>query len=358
MTRPVPRLRRSDCHSPGIRRDRRGRGFSYRWPDGRRVTDPDVLARITALAIPPAWNDVWICPWPHGHIQAVGTDKAGRRQYRYHDAWRVLRDHQKFEQVVSFGRALPRLRDAVERDLAGTGVTESRVVAAATRLLDLGLFRIGGEQYAQEHETFGIATLQRRHVRLHQGEVIFDYPAKGSIERIVSISDPASLEVVRLLKAQRGRSADANLFAYKSGQRWVDMRSADVNTYIRQAAGGEYSAKDFRTWSATVLAAVHLAAGTGPAPLSVNRRRHVARQAVREVSEYLGNTPAVCRNSYIDPRVFDRFEGGETVASALGHLGAARDIARRDVRERIEAAVVELLEEEPADNRTAAEQVA
>ncbi len=228
---PVPRLRRSDCHAPGITRRRQGRGFSYRWANGERVDDPDVVDRIRRLAVPPAWTDVWICPWPQGHIQAVGTDDAGRRQYRYHDDWHAQRSREKFERVLTFGRALPDLRTVVDRDLAGTRPTHERVLAGAVRLLDLGFFRIGGEEYAHQHETFGIATLQKCHVRLHGGEMVFDYPAKGSIERTVSVRDPEVFRLLQSLKRRRGGSQ--NLFAHRTGSQWVDVRSTEINAYIR-----------------------------------------------------------------------------------------------------------------------------
>ena len=185
----VARLRRSDCSGPGITRRRRGRGFSYAHPDGKPVTDKETLLRIRGLAVPPAWSDVWICPWPHGHIQAVGIDAAGRRQYRYHDQWRTDRDREKFERVLDFAAALPELRATVRRGLAKDGLGRERVLAAVVRLLDVGFFRIGGEEYAQEHETFGVASLRKEHVRIHDGLMVFEYPAKGSIERTLEISD-------------------------------------------------------------------------------------------------------------------------------------------------------------------------
>jgi DNA topoisomerase-1 len=340
----VPRLRRSDCHAPGIGRRRRGRGFSYHWANGEPVTDGDILARIAALAIPPAWTDVWICPWPHGHIQAVGTDKAGRRQYRYHDTWRVLRDRQKFERVLGFGQALPSLRTAVERDLAADGAGATRVVAATVRLLDLGFFRIGGEQYAAENETFGIATLRKSHVCIKGDEMVFDYPAKGSIRRLVSISDPGALGAIRSLKRRRGGSD--NLFAYKQGARWTDLHSDDINAYIRHVADGEYTAKDFRTWSGTVLGAVELGNRARPGVMTASARKKAMAEAVKEVSQYLGNTPTVCRKSYIDPKVLDRFDDGDTIAATLRRLGDRCDITDRQVREKIESAVIDLLDDE------------
>lgn len=340
----MTRLRRSDCHAPGIERRRRGRGFSYRW-DGQSLSDPETLDRIASLAIPPAWVDVWICPWPHGHIQATGLDSAGRRQYRYHDAWRILRDRQKFERVLDFGRALPQVRSIVEADLAAEAPTRDRVLAAVVRLLDLGFFRIGGEQYAREHDTFGIATLRKDHVTMHEGALTFDYPAKGSIQRTITVSDPEALDLVRILKRRRG--GGDNLFAYKSGNFWRDIRAEEVNSYIRATSGGDFSAKDFRTWSATVLGAVELARAASLGVLTSNHaRQRASRAAVKTVSEYLGNTPAVCRSSYIDPKLFDRFDSGETIAPLLDTLASSPDLNDRTVRESIEQAVIAMISDD------------
>jgi DNA topoisomerase-1 len=253
----MARIRRSNCNEPGISRRRRGRGFSYHLPDGSLVDDPEVLSRIRALAIPPAWNDVWICTWPNGHLQATGMDNAGRRQYRYHDDWRKRRDVEKFERVREFGRVLPSLRQTVERDLQRRGLGKRRVVAAAVRLLDIGYFRVGGEQYAEENDTYGVATLLKDHVRRQGDRFVFDYDAKGSKMRFVEVDDPMLLPVLERLK--RRRSGGDCLLAWKRQDHWVDVTSADINAYIKAAAGDGFSAKDFRTWSATVLAAVGLA---------------------------------------------------------------------------------------------------
>jgi DNA topoisomerase-1 len=319
---------------------------------GDPVTDLETLDRIAKLVIPPAWRDVWICPWPHGHIQAVGTDSAGRRQYRYHDAWRILRDKQKFERVLEFGRALPALRAEVDRDLHAEGAGRDRVLAGAVRLLDLGFFRIGGEQYAHENETFGIATVRKEHVTVGNGVVTFDYPAKGSIQRVVTVSDAAAIELIQVLRRRRGGSE--KLLAYKDGARWCNAKSDDVNAYIREAAGGEYSAKDFRTWSATVLAAVELATAADMGPMSKSARKRAARQAVETVSEHLGNTPAVCRASYIDPKIFDRFDSGQTIYEDLARLGGPVDVVDLDARGTIEEAVIDLITDEPHTRRVGA----
>ena len=339
----MARLRRADCSGPGIRRRRRGKGFEYLEEDGRRITEPSVLDRIRELAIPPAWEDVWICPWPMGHIQATGTDAAGRKQYRYHDKWRERRDAQKFEEMIGFARALPRLRERVARDIRRRGMPREKVLAAAMRLLDRGFFRIGSENYADENETYGIATMGKRHVTVEGDQVTFDYEAKGRQRRVQSIDDREVAEVARTLKKRRGGGEE--LLAYKEGGRWIDVKSTDINAYLKQAAGGDFSAKDFRTWSGTVLAAVALAVA-GMASDTTTARKRAKSRAVKEVARYLGNTPAVCRASYIDPRVFDRFDGGLTIGGALPEL--VEDTAPwPDVQRAVEEAVLDLI----ADNR-------
>jgi DNA topoisomerase IB len=314
----------------------------------RRITDPETLERIRALTIPPAWEDVWICPDPNGHIQALGTDARGRRQYRYHDEWRRRRDREKFDQMVEFARQLPTVRRRAARQLQGHEPTRERVLAAAVRLLDRGFFRIGGEEYAEENGTYGLATMRKGHVRLEPGNVVvFDYPAKGGKRVLQSVVDPEVHRLVGELKQRRGGSDE--LLAYKNGRRWHDLRSPDINEHVKDLAGGDFSAKDFRTWSATVLAAV---AVSGPDVDSSSRaaRKRSVRDAVEEVSAYLGNTPAVCRTSYIDPRVFDRFDAGITVAALLERLPAA-EVADPVGRAAIERAVLDLIsdEEPPPD---------
>jgi DNA topoisomerase-1 len=332
----VPRLRRADCSKPGLRRRRAGRGFVYLDVQGNRVTDPDTLARIEALVIPPAWDDVWICPDPYGHLQATGVDAAGRRQYLYHSVWRIKRDRLKFDHMVSFGRALPAMRRRIAKDLARPELDRRRVLACATRLLDLGFFRIGTEGYAEQNQTYGLATIRKEHVRIKGSTVEFDYVAKSGKQRFQSIADPAVLDVVRALK--RRRQGGPELLAYRDGDGgWCDVKSADINAYIKEITGGDFTAKDFRTWNATVLAAVALAV-SDEAQSAAARKRAVAR-AFGEVSHYLGNTPAVCRASYVDPRVVDRYESGVTVAGALRRLGTQREVER---------AVLDLLDDAPA----------
>jgi DNA topoisomerase I len=349
----VARLRRVDCSSPGIQRRRRGRGFEYRDEGGRLVKDPEVIERIRALAIPPAWRDVWVCPYPMGHIQATGVDAAGRKQYRYHDRWRERRDREKFDSMVEFGRALPRLRDRVARDLARGDLSREHVLGGATRLLDRGFFRIGSEGYAEENDTYGLATIRKDHVVIRDDAVVFDYDAKGGVRRQQRVADPEVLELVRALKRRRGGGRE--LLAYRTGRRWTDIKSADINHYVKGASEGDFTAKDFRTWNATVLAAVALAVSAPAAAGSKTARKRAAKRAVDEVARYLGNTPAVCRASYIDPRIFDRFDGGLTIAGVLPEL--AENPGEWGTAQRpVEEAVLDLIagdEASPAVERAA-----
>jgi DNA topoisomerase I len=333
------RLRRSDCAGPGITRSRRGRGFTFVDARGRSVDDSDVLERIRALAIPPAWKDVWICPDAAGHLQATGIDAAGRKQYLYHADWQRLREREKFVRMTRFARALPRLRRIVAAELREPSAKREQVLACAARLLDVGLFRIGGEEYAEDSGGLGLATLGKEHVALRGPVMVFDYPGKGGVRRVHVIEDPLALELVRLLK--RRRSGGPQLLAYRNGAGWTDVRSDEINDYLKQHMGEDFSAKDFRTWNATLLAAVALAAA-GDAAASNAARKRAINDAVHGVAALLGNTPAVARRSYIDPRVIDRYLSGHTIASAVG---GARELERSGerVRRRLERAVLDLL---------------
>jgi DNA topoisomerase IB len=336
------RLRRSDVHGPGWTRRRAGRGFAFYDTEGRLIKD-ERLDRLRALAIPPAWKDVWICPWPNGHIQATGVDVAGRRQYRYHDLWRAKRDAQKHERVLQIASQLPDVRDQVADALAGEGLTRERVLAAGVRLLDLGSFRVGSEQYAEDNGTFGLATLRREHVRVRGEQVFFSYTAKGGIERELELTDRPTAVVVRELLA-RPEGTGEDLLGYwveddDGGRAWHDVTSTEVNAHLKELSGAEITAKDFRTWSATVLMAATLAEAAPPAT-KTGRKRTVSA-AYKRVSEQLGNTPAVCKASYVDPRVVDRFENGETIADALGEAARARD--DRQAQRVLEGAVCRLL---------------
>jgi DNA topoisomerase IB len=339
VAEPVVRLRHVDPSSPGWSRRRRGRGFEYLDVAADRITDAETLERIRALAIPPAWKNVWICPWPNGHLQATGTDAAGRLQYLYHPEWRASRDREKFERMLVFAASLPALRTRVADDLGSRGLRRERVLACATRLLDRGFFRIGCEEYVEENGTFGLATLRKRHVRLpRDGSIVFSYVAKGRKPRTLRLVDDDVRPVLRSLKARPG---GRELFTYRNGVGFVPIRSNDVNAYVREATDGPFSAKDFRTWHATVLAAASVAV-LGRRVRTRAARERVAVRASREVARYLGNTPAVCRESYIDPRVFERFYEGRTIELDLDALAERFTGADCDLGA-AEAAVVRLL---------------
>jgi DNA topoisomerase IB len=337
---PMPRIRRVSCSGPGIARRRRGRGFEYRDEDGRRITQPAVLDRIKALAIPPAWKDVWICPYPMGHIQATGFDAAGRKQYLYHPEWRARQDQRKFDSMLDFARALPRMRRRAARDIRRDGMPRERALACAVRLLDRGFFRIGSEGYADENDTYGLATMRKRHVTVEGDRIVFDYEAKGGLRRMQSIVDPEAVAVVKSLLRRRGGGHE--LLAFKQGRRWVDVRSADINEYVKAVSGGDFTAKDFRTWNATVLAAIGLAVSAPAALGSKAARKRAIVRAVKEVAHYLGNTPTVCRASYIDPRVIDRFEDGLTIGGVLPDL-IGDDTAWPELHGAVEEAVLDLI---------------
>jgi DNA topoisomerase I len=325
-------------NGPGYRRRRAGRGFSYTDTDGAPIKD-ERLDRIRSLAIPPAWKDVWICPWPNGHIQATGVDAAGRRQYRYHDQWRARRDAEKHQRVLEIAHQLPDVRDAVVAALRTRGLNRERVLATAVRLLDLGTFRVGSEQYEEENGTYGLATLKRDHVSVRGERTFFSYTAKGGIEREVEITDRPTATVVRQL-LERPADAGEDLLAYQLDDgTWRDVISAEINAYLKEISGAEISAKDFRTWNATVLMAAALA--ETPTPKTKTARTKAVRAAYVRVSEQLGNTPAVCKASYVDPRVVDRFEDGETVVEALRAVASTE--GDRDAQRTLEQAVCQML---------------
>lgn len=309
-----------------------------------------MLERIAELVIPPAWRDVWICMDPFGHLQATGVDAAGRKQYLYHAHWRAHRDRRKFDSMLAFGAALPRLRRGVARDLKADGgrrlpveqLTERRVLACAVRLLDLGFFRIGSEDYAERNESYGLTTMLREHVTIGEREVTFDFPAKSGQRRVQAIADPQALAILAALKRRRTGS---QLLAYRALDGWRELTAEEVNAYLKRKLDGPFTAKDFRTWNATVLAAIALASAEDTRGRGARERE--VKQAIKTVAAYLGNTPAVCRASYVDPRVIDRFQAGVTIARAIGRAGP--NLGRARVRTRVERAVLELLEDAVED---------
>lgn len=305
----MPRLRKVSPQSRGWTRRRAGKGFVYLDENGERLGGADV-ERIRSLAIPPAWENVWICPLPQGHIQAVGTDVAGRRQYLYHPVWRLKQDQTKFDRVLAAAAKLPAARRRILNDLTLEGMPRPRAAATAVRLLDLGYFRIGNDAYTQDNGSFGLTTLERQHVRRRGEVIVFTFVGKSGIEHTIEIDDAAA--IAALDRMRRRKSASKRLLAYQDARRWADLDSTVVNAYLADLLGGELTAKDFRTWHATVLAALALGASDEPGDTKASRKRAI-KAAVDEVAGYLGNTPTIAKNSYIDPRVLDRYESGSTV---------------------------------------------
>ena len=300
----VPGLVRSDPHGPGITLLRGADGVRYLDPAGAEITDAATLGRIRALRIPPAWADVWISPDAAGHIQATGTDSKGRLQYLYHRLWREQRDVQKFGHMLRFADALPQLRTAAADDLRHRGLTRDRVAASVVRLIDLGMFRIGGERYAELDHHYGATTLRKQHVRVTRDGIMFDYTAKWGKQRTIVIRDNLVQPTIRAL-ARVENDLDP-LWCYEQDGRWHILHSRDVGNYIAARAGGHFTAKEFRTWNATVLMALVLA-NAGPSATPQSRKR-VISASVREVARALGDTPAVARSSYIDPRLVTHYE--------------------------------------------------
>ena len=301
----VPGLVRSDPRGPGIARLRSPDGFRYRDPVGAEVSDAETLLRIGQLVVPPAWERVWISPDPLGHIQATGVDSRGRTQYRYHQLWREQRDTEKFAHMLRFASALPALRTATTQDLNRPDMNRERVVAGAVRLIDLGLFRIGGERYAELDHHYGATTLEKRHVTVTPDGLLFDYIAKEGKRRSITLNDPAVLPTMRTLA--RSDNGLAALFCFQeTGSAWHPLHSHDVSAYVAKHAGGHFTVKEFRTWNATVLMALLLTAADRPS--SARGTKIVINASVRGVADWLGDTPAVARASYIDPRLITRYE--------------------------------------------------
>ena len=331
----MPRLRRTSPEDPGWTRRRAGKGFVYLDESGKRLSAKRAQ-RVKDLVIPPAWEDVWITPHENGHLQAVGTDEAGRRQYLYHPEWRTRRDAAKHDRMLQFGRALSRAREKVLTDLGTDGMALDRACAVAVRLLDLGYFRVGNDVYADKHGSFGLTTLERRHVRKQGKVLVFCFVGTSGVEHRVEIDDPATVAALETMRRRRG--GDDSLLAWKDGRTWRSLDSARVNDYVRDSTGLEATAKDFRTWHATVLAAAALAETQEPGESKASRKRAVSG-AMKEVAEFLGNTPAQARASYVDPRVIDAYEEGEPI-----HGTTRRRYSKADDRQAaLERAVLRLL---------------
>ena len=287
---------------PGIRRRRRATSFYYVNDRGHRVRDARTLERIKSLVIPPAWTDVWICPYPNGHLQATGYDKAGRKQYRYDERWREAQDHAKYQRLVRFAHALPRIHKRIAADLRRQGLPRRKVLAGVIRLLETTLIRVGNEEYAETNHSYGLTTMQDRHAKLTAGKVQLDFRGKSQVDHEIAISNPGLVRLVRECRNLPGRE----LFQYVDSEGAVhDVHADDVNDYLRSISGGDFTAKDFRTWAGTALAAQALQEFED-FDSKAGARRNI-RQAIEQVAKKLGNTTAVCRKSYIHPAIFDAY---------------------------------------------------
>ncbi len=328
--------------SPGIRRVKRGRSFGYLDPDGRAIRDAETLARIKALAIPPAWTDVWICPRPDGHIQATGRDDRGRKQYRYHARWRSAKDEAKYGRTLAFGRALSKIRRVTGRDLKLPGLPRRKVLAAVVRLLETTLIRIGNDEYARENGSFGLTTMRNRHAEVHGAKLEFHFKGKSGIRHAIAIDDPRLARVVRRCQDLPGQE----LFEYVDEDGEVrDMGSADVNDYLREIAGDEFTAKDFRTWAGTVLATIALQEFEA-FDSQTQAKKNVVR-AIESVARRLGNTPSVCRKCYIHPGVLDAYLDGTMLESLRRR--ASEEMSHIRGLNAEESAVLALLQRRLAD---------
>lgn len=302
------RLRRSNASGRGYRRVRSGKGFSYRDLDGSTLAPGPVRDRLESIGIPPAWQDVWIAPFENGHIQATGVDAVGRRQYIYHPEWRERKDRLKFDRSLQLAESLPVARRKVTMDLRSEGFTRERVLAAAFRMLDSGSLRVGSERYTNENGSHGLATLLCAHVKIRNDRVQLRFPAKSGKDWESEIRDADLAKLLRLLKR---RGANARLLAYKEGRTWRPVNSADINAYVKEQTGADFTAKDFRTLRGTIAAAICLAR-IGPVK-TVTARKKAISAAMVAASEVLGNTPSIARKSYVDPRLLDHYASGHTI---------------------------------------------
>ncbi|MEO8510079.1 MAG: DNA topoisomerase IB [Chloroflexota bacterium] len=330
-------LRYVNDDGPGIRRRRRGTGFSYIGPDGQRLTDAGRIAWITGLAIPPAWTDVWISPIKRGHLQATGRDARGRKQYRYHPRWREVRDSAKYDRLLDFARALPKIRRRTDRDLRRRGLPREKVLATVVRLLESTLIRIGNQEYLRDNRSVGLSTMRDRHVDVVGSKLRFEFRGKSGKRHTVAVTDRRLARAVKQCQELPGQE----LFQYidANGER-QQVDSADVNDYLRDITGDEFSAKDFRTWAGTVAALLELREVELLDPDASTK--HNLTEAIRRVAERLGNTPAVCRRCYVHPGVIDAYLDGD-LAATLEAAASKRLSSRPHALRAEEAAVLGLL---------------
>lgn len=331
------RLRYVTDRQPGIRRKRAGKGFRYLAPDNTPLRDPKELTRIKALHIPPAYTDVWICPNPRGHLQATGRDARGRKQYRYHPRWRVVRDETKYDRMIAFGEALPCLRARTDADLARPGLPREKVLAAVVKLLEKTLIRVGNQEYADQNHSYGLTTLRAKHVKVAGATVLFAFKGKSGVIHERKLTNRRLARIIKRCRDLPGYE----LFQYvddEGNRQTID--SADVNEYVRAIAGEEFTAKDFRTWAGTVLCVVALNK-YAPCDTEAEARSNIVA-AIKRVAERLGNTPAVCRKAYVHPAVLDAYLDG-TMLDTLRQLTEQELAATASARSREEAAVLGLL---------------
>jgi DNA topoisomerase-1 len=322
--------------SPGITRKRNGHGFTYSDAHGRTLRNRSTLGRIAHLAIPPAWKDVWICPSERGHIQAVGRDDRGRKQYRYHEKWREVRDQDKYGRMIDFGKALPKIRGRVARDLRHKGLPREKVLAAIVRFMEATLIRVGNDEYAKSNHSFGLTTLQDRHARIARGKVKLEFRGKSGVRHEFEVNDPRLAKIARKCQDLPGQE----LFQYLDADGKVcDVGSADVNDYLRDISGSDFTAKDFRTWAGTVLAAMALAE-LKTFDTEAQAKKNIV-QAIETVAGKLGNTRAVCRKCYIHPEILNAYVDG-SLLSNLGRQAATLATPAGKLRPD-EAAVLALL---------------
>ena len=321
---------------PGITRRNAGKSFRYLLPDGKPVRDVESLRRIRSLAIPPAWRDVWICPVESGHIQATGRDVRGRKQYRYHPRWREVRDESKYSRMLAFGKKMPAIRRRVARDLRRRGMPREKVLAAVVRLLETTLIRVGNDEYAQHNKSYGLTTLRNRHAKVRGGRVTFEFVGKSAKSHSIDLLDAQVARLVRHCQDLPGQE----LFGYIDETGAVcDVTSEDVNAYLREIAGVEFTAKDFRTWAGTVLAAIALR-DFEDFTSSREAKRNISK-AIEAVAKMLGNTPAICRSCYIHPAVLESYLEGQTIATLM--QSADRQLASSLKKLRPEEAAVMML---------------
>jgi DNA topoisomerase-1 len=331
-------LRYATDQRPGIRRVRSGKGFRYFDPEGHSIRDRETLDRIKSLAIPPAWEKVWICPSPLGHFQATGRDEKGRKQYRYHPRWRQVRDSAKYDRMMAFGRSLPRIRDAIDRDLSLPGLPRRKVLAAVVRLLERSLIRVGNDEYARDNESFGLTTLRDKHVDLNGSTIEFRFRGKSGIRHEIALHDARLARIVRRCQELPGQE----LFQYVDESGAIeDVDSADVNEYLREITGSDFSAKDFRTWAGTVLAAMALQEFES-FDTKAQAKKNVVR-AIERVAERLGNTPTVCRKCYVHPALLEAYQDGSMIEALRQRADREMVESLGDLRPE-EAAVMALLQ--------------